>query len=84
MPTIVKRDGFRVVIYPNDHDPAHVHVIKNSGEVRIHLGNKDLSEKPYLITVEGDISNKDVAKALNLVCEYQSELLIKWSEIHGS
>ncbi len=48
------------------------------------LGNKDLSEKPYLITVEGDISDKDVAKALNLVCENQSELLIKWSEIHGS
>jgi hypothetical protein len=77
-------DGFRVVIYPNDHDPAHVHVIKNSGEIRINLGNKDLSEKPYLITVEGDISNKDVAKALNLVCEHQSELLIKWSEIHDS
>jgi hypothetical protein len=83
MPTIVRKDGFKVVIYLNDHDPAHVHVLKNSGEVRINLGNEALSKPPYLISVEGDISNKDVAKALSLVSEHQSELLAKWSEIHG-
>ena len=27
MPTILRFDGLRVVIYPNDHRPAHVHVI---------------------------------------------------------
>jgi hypothetical protein len=31
MPTIIKQDGLRVVIYPNDHIPSHVHVIKKSG-----------------------------------------------------
>jgi predicted aspartyl protease len=31
-----------------------------------------------------EIYIKDVVKALNLVCKHQSELLIKWSEIHGS
>ena len=82
MPTIVRKDGFKVVIYPNDHDPAHVHVMKNSGEVRINLGDEALSKPPYLMSIEGDISDKDVAKALNLVCEHQSELLAKWSEIH--
>ena len=82
MPTIVRKDGFKVVIYPNDHDPAHVHVMKNSGEVKINLGNEALSKPPYLISVEGDISDKDVVKALNLVRENQSELLAKWGEIH--
>ena len=37
MPTIIKQDGFRIVIYPNDHLPSHVHVIKGDGEVRISL-----------------------------------------------
>ncbi|WHZ20694.1 MAG: hypothetical protein OJF55_002843 [Rhodanobacteraceae bacterium] len=27
MPTILRLGGLRVVIYPNDHRPAHVHVI---------------------------------------------------------
>jgi hypothetical protein len=27
MPTIVRFAGYRVVIYPNDHRPEHVHVI---------------------------------------------------------
>jgi Domain of unknown function (DUF4160) len=38
MPTIIKQDGFRVVMYPNDHIPSHVHVYKGGGEVRINLG----------------------------------------------
>lgn len=27
MPTVDVIDGLRVVVYPNDHRPAHVHVI---------------------------------------------------------
>ena len=27
MPTVLSLDGLRVAIYPNDHRPAHVHVI---------------------------------------------------------
>lgn len=27
MPTILRWNGLRIVIYPNDHRPAHVHVI---------------------------------------------------------
>jgi hypothetical protein len=27
VPTVLRLDGLRVVIYPNDHRPAHVHVI---------------------------------------------------------
>jgi Domain of unknown function (DUF4160) len=82
MPTIVRQDGFRIVIYPNDHPPAHVHVLKGDGEVRINLGNEETSTVPSLISVKGRISDKDVAKALSLVKKHQIELLAKWSEIH--
>jgi hypothetical protein len=28
MPTILSQDGFDVMIFSNDHAPAHVHVLK--------------------------------------------------------
>ncbi len=40
MPTILRQQGFRVIIYLNDHLPSHVHVLKGNGEVRIDLGNE--------------------------------------------
>jgi Domain of unknown function (DUF4160) len=80
MPTILREQGFRVVIYPNDHLPSHVHVFKGSGEVRIELGNEE--SDPRLMTITGQISDKDVVKALYLVKENQAKLLAKWREIH--
>jgi hypothetical protein len=83
MPTIIRQDGFRVVIYPNDHTPSHVHVYKGGGEVRINLGSiVEPLTSPSLMTVIGEISNRDIVKALSLVEKHQSELLSKWSEIH--
>ena len=76
MPTIVKHDGFRIVIWPNDHLPPHVHVFKRDAEVKIAL------LELIVFNVEGEISNKDLAKALNLVIKYQVELLERWKEIH--
>jgi L-ascorbate metabolism protein UlaG (beta-lactamase superfamily) len=32
MPTLLRFGGFRVVIYPNDHRPAHVHVVGGGGQ----------------------------------------------------
>lgn len=76
MPTIIKQDGFRIVIWPNDHLPPRVHVFKRDAEVKIAL------LEPIVFNVEGQISNKDLVKALNLVIEHQIELLKRWKEIH--
>jgi len=37
MPTIYRIFGLRVVIYPNDHRPAHIHVIGGGGEAGFFL-----------------------------------------------
>ena len=66
MPTIIKQDGFRIVIWPNDHLPPHAHVFKSDAQVKIEL------VEPTVSKVEGTISNKDLAKALNLVIEHQA------------
>jgi hypothetical protein len=83
MPTIIRADGFRVVIYPNDHVPAHVHVIKGNDEVRIDLGNIEGEIAPSIMSISRKMSDKDVVKALQLVAENQSELLDEWGKIHG-
>ncbi|WP_404784261.1 DUF4160 domain-containing protein [Altericista sp. CCNU0014] len=80
MPQVLRHNGFRVVIYPNDHLPCHVHIFKGSGEVRINLGGKDTS--PTLMTITGQISDKDVVKSLCLVKEHQADLLAQWRKIH--
>ena len=76
MPTIIRQDGFRIVIYTNDHLPPHVHIFKNDAEVKIEL------VEPRVFSVEGKIGNKELAKAFNLVIKHQVELLEKWREIH--
>lgn len=41
MPTVLRLDGLRVVIYPDDHRPAHVHVIGAGGEAVFILNCPD-------------------------------------------
>lgn len=81
MPTILRQAGFRVVIYLNDHLPAHVHVLKGNAEVRINLGSENTD--PSLVAIFGNISDKDIVKALYLVKEHQAELRAQWRKIHG-
>jgi hypothetical protein len=37
MPTVLRREGYEIVIYFNDHVPPHVHAFKGAGEVKIDL-----------------------------------------------
>lgn len=81
MPTVYKEDGFRVVIYPNDHLPRHVHVFKAEAEVIIQLGNE--LELASIEQIYGNINSKEVAKALRIVQSNQAKLLVAWKTIHG-
>lgn len=81
MPTVHREDGFRIVIYPNDHLPRHVHIFRGDGEVIIQLGSE--TEAPMIDQIYGDISNRDIAKALRLVQTHQMKLLELWKSIHG-
>ncbi|MBW4681743.1 MAG: DUF4160 domain-containing protein [Microcoleus vaginatus WJT46-NPBG5] len=79
MPTVLKKDGFSIRIYPNDHLPSHVHVCKAEGEAKIHLGSE--TEHPSLVKI-WKMSDQDTVRALKLVSEHQVELLEKWRDIH--
>ena len=79
MPTIFRQDGFRAVIYFDDHLPAHVHMISADSEVKIELGS--VSTLPEILQYRGKRSI--AVRALELVTDYQQELLYAWRQIHG-
>jgi hypothetical protein len=80
MPTIIKIDGFYVMIMPNDHRPPHVHVFRAEGRVRITIGDEE--NRPKLMEAIG-MSTKDIKKALDIVIAHQTKLIEAWREIHG-
>ncbi|NQV80249.1 MAG: DUF4160 domain-containing protein [Alphaproteobacteria bacterium] len=80
MPTVMRIGGLRVVVYPNDHRPAHVHVIGDDCEAVFNLqcpgGPPRLRENygfgaPQLSRIE-----EDLTAHLPDLCE-------SWSTIHG-
>lgn len=76
MPTLRQQDGFSVVLYFNDHVPAHVHVFNADGEARVSL--LDLA----VLSAVG-MKRKDLNKARAIVAEHRDFLLSKWKEVHG-
>lgn len=78
MVTVHRDGGFRVVIYKNDHEPAHVHVI-GDGEVIINLVGAD--DQPEVRRAYG-ATKADVRKSLRIVTGQQASLLARWQEIH--
>ena len=79
MVTVHREGGFRIVIYRNEHEPAHVHVIKD-GEVIVNLSGADGT--PEIRQAYGAMM-ADVRKSLRIVTEQQAHLLAQWEEIHG-
>jgi len=80
MPTVLSQDGFDVMIYTRDHPPAHVHVWKAGGEAVINLGSD--AAAPSIREINR-MPKKNVRKAVRIIEENQTFLLVKWREIHG-
>jgi hypothetical protein len=69
----------RVVIFVDDHEPAHVHVF-GDGQARINLVGAD--GDPDLVWVDR-MKRNDVRRAMRMVTEQGEYLLARWREIHG-
>ena len=80
MPTVLRFDGLRVVIYPNDHRPAHVHVIGAGKEASFVLrcphGPPELRVNHGFGLREVNRIGERLAQALPMPCE-------EWRAIHG-
>ena len=81
MVTVLRSDGLRVVIYPNDHRPAHVHVIEAGKEAVFNLrcpkGPPDLREN-Y------GFRSPELRKIKSLLADNLRKLCEEWRAIHGT
>lgn len=78
MVTLHRAHGFRFVIFSNDHDPAHVHVIGKGCEAKITLGG---SSGPVVAWEVGFV-RQDLRRVLQEVKEVQPALLRAWEGRH--
>jgi hypothetical protein len=80
MPTVLRIGGLRVVIWPNDHRPAHAHVMGAEGEAVFNLncpgGPPELRESFGFRLADLNRIAEALAAAITALCA-------DWRRIHG-
>ena len=79
MVTVLRADGLRVVIYINDHLPAHVHVF-GDGEAKINLIGTQGSHE---LVWADNMTRGEVRRSMRVVAGQLAFLLQRWEDIHG-
>jgi hypothetical protein len=73
-------EGLRIVIYPNDHRPAHVHVIGRGHEAVFNL---NCPEGPVELRENYGFAERDIRWTEKELPEYVETLCRAWENIHG-
>ena len=79
MPTIFTFGSYRVVVYPNDHRPAHVHVIGPDGEAVFNLR---CPGGPLELRESFGLSVQEVNRIARQIEIELAELCKAWKEHH--
>lgn len=80
MVTVLRIDGLRVVIFLNDHEPAHVHGLGADGQAKINLAGQ--KGGPELVWAE-NLSRAEIRRAMSVIVKQRQRLLEHWRTIHG-
>jgi len=80
MPTVHRFDGLRVVIYPNDHRPAHVHVMGGDCEAVFAL---DAPHGPPQLRENYGFATRQLAAIERELASQLIRLDLEWRAIHG-
>jgi Domain of unknown function (DUF4160) len=80
MPTIMRIDGLRVVIYPNDHRPPHVHVLGAGKEAVFLLDGPDRK-----LSLRGAMgySTAELNRIASALSTQMPRLRAEWERIHS-
>jgi hypothetical protein len=76
VPVVLRIEGLRVVIYPNDHPPAHVHVLGPGWVVVINLAGPELREAI-------GCDEREARRVLRLIAGRTVALMDAWRRFHG-
>jgi hypothetical protein len=80
MPTVLRFDGLRAVIYPNDHRPAHAHILGSSGEAVFYL---NCPGGPPELRESFGFGRPDLSRIKAALAEHLAALCQEWRTIHG-
>jgi len=80
MATVLRIAGLRVTIYPNDHRPAHVHVVGRGCEAIFELHCPD---GPPELRENYRFSRRDVTWLIGELATRLTMLCEEWERIHG-
>lgn len=81
MPTVLRFAGLRVVIYPNDHRPAHVHVIGRGCEAVFNL---NCPAGPMGLRENYGFLRREIKQIQFSMTERLPKLCAAWEGIHES
>ena len=80
MPTVLRDGRLRIMIYGNDHRPAHVHVWGPDGEAVFIL---NCWQGPAELRENYGLRARELDKAERIINKNTSELCEAWERIHG-
>ncbi len=81
MPTVMRIGSLRVLVYPHDHRPAHVHGIGQGHEAIFELNAPD---GPVTSRGNYGFNQRDLARIMRALDEHLPELIDAWEGIHGN
>ena len=74
-PTVLRQSGYVVVVFGNDHPPAHVHVRAAGNVARVRL-------QPIALMDSYGFTSRQLRAIMAIVEANLSVCLAKWDEIH--
>ena len=80
MPTVMRRGGLRVAVYPNDHRPAHVHLIGRGFEAVFNL---NCPTGPVALRENFGFPSRKFRHILDVLTKHLEDLCRAWEHIHG-
>ena len=80
MPTVLRQNGFAVMIPVDDHPPPHVHVKKGGNELIVNLGDE---RSKASVRKNRGMSKSELAQVLRIINTNQKQLLAGWRKLHG-
>lgn len=80
MATVHRERGFTFHVFSNDHQPAHIHVKKDDGEIKIDICDESEVD---LLCVKAKMSNSNIEKALDIAESNLKKFRTKWERYHG-
>jgi hypothetical protein len=79
MPEVARVGSYKILVYTDDHQPAHVHVRKGRSVVRIRL----LANGVVLEAVKGSLTAVEIRRAGEAVIEHLETCWEVWRKYHG-